>query len=82
MSEPNIDIIVDRDPDGDTTLTVFIDGKRIENYGEHHIDPGRGYSRADWDERIEAVEEMPDSQLKNALLDSLVEAADSKWIED
>lgn len=43
-----IEILVVRDPDAATNLTVFIDGVEFNGYTEVDIDPGAGCELQDW----------------------------------
>jgi len=46
----SIEILHERDSDGGCELTVFVDGQRVDNVHTVDIDPGRGYTREDWEE--------------------------------
>lgn len=50
---PRVEILLVRDPDGGTDLTVWIDGVRAgdEDYLEFVVDAGRGYTWDDWVEQ-------------------------------
>jgi hypothetical protein len=48
--KPNLAILVVRDPDGDTNLTVYVDGERATGYVLIELDAGRGHTREDWEE--------------------------------
>ncbi|MDX3694762.1 hypothetical protein PV726_31405 [Streptomyces europaeiscabiei] len=61
---PRIDIVVDRDPDGETGITVYLDG--IEATGSHvvvhHIDPGADRTDHGWlEERISTDSTVPEA---------------------
>jgi hypothetical protein len=58
MTVPRIDIIVVRDPDYETEVTVYIDGKETTVH-QWTFDPGAGYEKADY-------KEMRDSDLAAA----------------
>jgi hypothetical protein len=45
---PRYDLIVNRDPDGDTTCTLFVNGVQVDSFNQHDIDPGRSGSGCDW----------------------------------
>lgn len=49
MAEPRIEIIAVRDPDGDTAITVFVDG-RPTSAEVTTIDTSRGWVWKDWTE--------------------------------
>lgn len=77
----NIDLIVVRDPDAATEVHMYIDGISCGptswagvELNEVHLDPGAGWTRADWNERRdEAVESVhPDvADAVGALYDEL-----------
>nr|AHE14926.1 hypothetical protein asmbl_33 [uncultured bacterium] len=52
-----IEVVVDRDPDGDTFLTYFLDGREVDaaelGIVEYHIDPGRSGADEEWQEARE-----------------------------
>lgn len=52
-----LEMVVVRDPDGDTQVTTFLDGARFSDIEEYVVDAGRGYTYSDWIEsRDDAVE--------------------------
>ncbi len=54
--EPRLELVVIRDPDGGTDVTVFADGVVIDDYDEYVIDAARGHTFGDWTEsRAEAI---------------------------
>lgn len=68
---PRIDIIIIRDPDSETRLMVYLDGKPAHT-AQWHIDPGVGYTHEDWEEmREENVQKAPEYLRDD--LDSLYE---------
>lgn len=56
-SVPSIEIVVLRTPDGDTTLSYFVDGNEVEpselGISEYHVDPGRSGADREWQEAME-----------------------------
>lgn len=82
---PKIEILHGRDPDSECALDVWIDGVRVVDFREIDVDPGRGYTREDWDERIRELEERDDPTLsepfREAALATLRTHADSEYIE-
>lgn len=50
-----IEILVVRDPDGATTLTVFVDGVETTDYVEQVVDAGAGHMRSEWDAETKAI---------------------------
>lgn len=59
VKPPLVQLIHGRDPDSECGITVFIDDVQIpfDQVETEDIDPGRGYLRADWDERIAFAQE-------------------------
>lgn len=58
-ARPQLELVIVRDPDGDTDCTLFMDGRELvfgAEYDEYQIDAGRGYTYSDWiDARDRAV---------------------------
>jgi hypothetical protein len=80
-----IDIIHVRDPDSECGMTVFVDGKRVDNVAVEDIDPGRGWQRADYNDRLyDAIVafEADESEYNQAVVAELNGAADSQGIDD
>jgi hypothetical protein len=48
IAPPRIEILVVRDPDGDTDLMIWIDGQRTEQVDTYEVDAGRGYPYSEW----------------------------------
>jgi hypothetical protein len=56
LQGPRLELVLVRDPDGDTDATLFVDGVEIDDCDEYVIDAGRGYTFGDWTEsRDDAV---------------------------
>ncbi len=56
MAEKVVEVIHYRDSDSSCEMYVFVDGAEV-SFREVTIDPGAGYSRADWDEhRVESLD--------------------------
>lgn len=49
LTPRNPEVLIVRDPDGDTEATLFLDGREIACVTEV-IDPGAGYTRDEWEE--------------------------------
>lgn len=49
-TEPRIEVVIVRDPDGGTDTTLFFDGVELgpHDYEEYIVDAGRGYEYGDW----------------------------------
>lgn len=79
-----IEILHMRDPDYECDLVVFLNGERVENVAIEDIDPGRGYSRSDWDERIADAHEDAKSSpaFREAVVQALVDMGGNQYIED
>ena len=45
-----VEVIHYRDSDSSCEIYVFVDGEEVAVTAEVTIDPGAGYSRADWDQ--------------------------------
>ena len=80
----NIEILHGRDPDSGCDHTVFVDGERVDHVTVEDIDPGRGYTREDWDEHTEWVESSTSYSpaFRDAVLAEREEAGDSQYIAD
>lgn len=81
---PKIEVLIVRDPDGGTNLTIWVDGVESNDYVEQVIDPGYGHQRSDWNEGTESIRN--DESLSAGFRETVVaerEAwADNKYIED
>lgn len=75
---PKVQIVHSRDPDSECYLTTFVNDQRIDADVED-IDPGRGYPRADWDERIESWQD-DDTAFGAAVREALDAASGSQYI--
>lgn len=56
-----VDVIHDRDPDSACDITVYVDGRRVDDCHEWSFDPGSGWEMNDfytW--RDEALASAPD----------------------
>jgi hypothetical protein len=63
-SAPRIDIVVDRDPDGETGITVYLDGVEAtdSHVVVHQVDPGADGADHAWlDERITTGSAVPET---------------------
>ena len=81
---PQVEVLVERDPDGGTDVTVFLDGVQVTGWTEETVDPGRGHLRSEWDEHTASIEADEDYSpaFKAAVLSARADAAGSKYIED
>jgi hypothetical protein len=81
-SPPRLEVLVERDPDGGTDVTLFVDGVRTEYDGEV-VDPGYGHMRSEWDEHTKDVPTLGYSEaFTAAVLEARAQWSDSKYIED
>jgi hypothetical protein len=80
-TSPRVEVIGDRDPDGGTALYVFLDGVPITARIDV-IDPGAGYTRADWEEQVRQAREHFSPAAAAKAVELYEAAADSKYIED
>jgi hypothetical protein len=48
-------VVHQRDPDFDCSIRVFLDGQEVEDFdlNLYDVDPGRGYTREDWQQSRE-----------------------------
>lgn len=57
---PRLDVVVDRDPDNDTDVHVFVDGAPYDGALVHVLDPGRsGGDHAWWDSVTTHDQDLP-----------------------
>jgi hypothetical protein len=54
MNTPTIEVVVDRDPDAGTDVTVFVNGEPVQVLS-YTVDPGYGATRSDWLENREML---------------------------
>jgi hypothetical protein len=81
-----VQIIHGRDPDNECGMTVFVDGQRVADgdLGVVDLDPGRGWQRSEWNDRLyDAIENLvnDDSPYNQALVSELNSFADNKFIQ-
>lgn len=69
-----------RDPDDACSTRVFIDGVEAPA-DEIDIDAGRGYELEDWEDSIAWAEALPDSPLREVVLDAYTDPPGSKYID-
>lgn len=80
---PKVEMLVVRDPDAQTDVTLFMDGVEFTDVSYEHVDPGAGYDGSDWDEHTESV--STDKSYSQAFREAVVRArdehADSQYID-
>lgn len=74
-----IELLHVRDPDSDCDIRLWIDGKQVAVECVD-IDPGRGYSREDWDENIAWAEKLPPGSFRDAVLEAYRANAGSEYV--
>jgi hypothetical protein len=81
---PKVEIVHGRDPDSECEITVFVDGERVSDVYVEDIDPGRGYDRSTWDERIADMRDNANltEGFRTLAVDTLEAFSGSKYIEE
>jgi hypothetical protein len=85
VTDAKVKVLHVRDPDSECYIRVWVDGVEVEALVIEDIDPGRGYGRGDWDERIadaEAAHAAEPSAFGQAVIDALRDSAGSEYIDD
>jgi hypothetical protein len=77
---PRVQIVHSRHPDLECGHTVFVDDVRWTAEIED-IDPGRGWTRADWNERIHAWD-GDETNFGQAVQSELEQSSDNEYITD
>jgi hypothetical protein len=77
-----VEILHQRDPDSSCVVTLFLDGVETDDFTLEDIDPGAGYSPAEWDERVAEVRTSYSPAFRTATLLALGESNDSPYITD
>lgn len=74
-----VQIIHSRDPDSECGLRVFVDDVETNDFSYDDLDPGRGWTDEDWEERIADVDTS--TNYGKALRDQLeqLRPAQRKW---
>lgn len=72
-----------RDSDGGCDIEVWTDGQRQTPVQVEDVDPGRGYTRRDWDESTVAVGKEPtySEPFKVAVTEARDQHADNRYID-
>lgn len=74
-----IEILHVRDPDGECSHEIVIDGVDIKGaWLSEDVDAGRGYTREDWDEHTEYIRNSTYSEVFKALVIATREDAPGK----
>jgi hypothetical protein len=80
-----IEIMHWRDPDGACTVEVWVDGVKEDdaNVEVADVDPGRGWTREDWDEAIAVAKAdlAASPEFRQAHIEALEANADSEFID-
>lgn len=75
-----IQILHERNPDDGCGLTVWVDGVQVTDFHVEDVDPGAGWTRSEWDERIanaQAAVNIDDNTFPDAVVSALLSAANS-----
>lgn len=85
FSTPKVEVLHVRDPDSSCGVTVWIDGVEV-SFDEESIDPGRGYSRGEWYDRMTDNADPTNNPRRSpayraAVADALEQAGGSEYIE-
>lgn len=77
-----IELLHMRDPDSECSNQLYIDGKEIMSFVEESIDPGAGWTAAEWEERAKETSEITSysPEFKKQVLLGLGESNDSPYI--
>lgn len=78
------EVILVRDPDGETSLQLFADGVRVpfDEIAEYVIDAGHGYTWDDWkDSRDWALQLASTRAVRNALLDAYADPPGGQYVD-
>lgn len=80
MTAPRIEVLHVRDPDYSCSTEVWIDGVKVDHVHIEDIDPGRGYTDAEWEESAEEVrnDDRTSPDFKAAALEAYGTSADTQ----
>jgi hypothetical protein len=73
-----LQILAVRDPDGDVTITAYLDGEH--DVKTETVDPGRGYTVEEWQNSITDAEALPPSQFRDDLTGALLDPPGTEFI--
>ena len=78
-----IEILHTRDPDGECAIEVWVYGKKLDLDSIRYVDvdPGRGYTRADWEEAKKNAASSGSPGFTEAVRQTYDAWADSQFIE-
>jgi hypothetical protein len=79
--KPTLQVLHARHSDGGCFVGVYVDDV-VTHYELEDIDPGAGYARSDWNERIREAAEHTDTTFGRDVHGALEEASDSEDIYD
>lgn len=77
-----IQILHVRHPDEGCHVRVFIEGQEVTVSDIEDIDPGRGWLRSEWNDRLAEFEVAEETPFNSAVHEALLAAADSSYIDD
>lgn len=77
-----IEVLHERDPDGGCSLTVYLDGERVDVDVLADVDPGRGHEADEWDARTLEYARDDDCSpaFAHAVIAARTAARDSRYI--
>lgn len=77
---PRVEMIHDRDYDGDCDITVYIEGKPVSGYDEYSFDPGRGQDFRDYADTLAEWVAHAHPKLKARLRESAYAAITDRYV--
>lgn len=83
LADLRVEILHVRDPDSACSVSTWVNGElAVTHVYVEDIDPGRGYTRDDWDSNVRSVEESDDysPDFKAAVLSAMADPPGSEHI--
>ncbi len=80
--EHRIEVVVYRDPDGDTDVYVFRNGVMVPGADVTVVDPGKGHSAEDWDATYLAAARTASAEADTALCEFFAAGHDTGFIRE
>lgn len=80
-----IEILHVRDPDGECSFTIWVDGQQVADseWALFDVDAGRGYTYEDWKENSEdAVRQASTEEVKAAVAEAYGDPPGDQYIDD
>ena len=82
MSQPKVEVIVVRDPDGGIGTYVYIDGHPASITEEYTIDAGSGWQWDEWREHRDRCLAAASPACRAELLDTFTDPPGGNYVED